>query len=69
LLGHLDTWMDPVVELWVACILLVLTASFWNSADAGPIWDVKHWPTNLGAILGPLLIYRAWKRKPPARDE
>ena len=61
---RLDSWLPPTVELWVGCIILVLSASFWISEDAGPIWDLKHWPTILGAILGPLLVYRAWSRKP-----
>lgn len=63
-LASLDSWVPPAIELWLGCIILVGSASFWISADAGPIWDLEHWPTNLGAILGPLLVYRAWKRKP-----
>ena len=59
----LNTWLHPTVELWLGCILLVLTAGFWISA-ARPIWDVHVWDTLGGAILGPLLVYNAWRRKP-----
>ena len=62
-LARLDTWLYPTVELWLGCIILVLSASFWISA-AHPIWDVHEWATTVGAILGPLLGYRAWNRKP-----
>ena len=60
LLGRLDAWPNPTIEVWVGCIILVLSSGFWTSAGA----DANRWPTVIGAILGPLLVYRAWKRKP-----
>lgn len=63
LAGGRDAWLPPTAELVVGCIILVLSASFWTSADAGAIWDVHHWRTNVGAILGPWFVYRAWRRR------
>ena len=60
LLARLDAWPNPTVELWFGCIILVLSAGFWTSAGA----DANRWSTIVAAILGPLLVYRAWKRKP-----
>jgi hypothetical protein len=63
-LGRLDAWVEPVVELWAGCIILVVSASFWIS-PARPVWDLHVLPATVGAILvGPLLVYRAWTRKP-----
>jgi hypothetical protein len=59
-----DLWLPPSVEVVVGCVVLVLSAGFWNSRDAGAVWDLKHWPWTVGAILGPWFVYRAWKRKP-----
>lgn len=59
-----DVWLPPEIELITGCILLVLSAGFWMSADAGPIGSLKHWPWTVGAVLGPWFVYRAWKRKP-----
>ena len=61
-LGRLDAWVEPVVELWAGCILLVLSASFWIGA-AHAIWNPHHLPATVGAFVGPLLVYRAWTRK------
>jgi hypothetical protein len=58
-----DAWLPPQLEVITGCILLVLSAGFWNSADAGSIWSLKHWPWTVGAILGPWFVYRAWKRR------
>ena len=61
-LGRLDAWVDPVVELWAGCIL-VLSASFWIS-PAHAIWDPHHLLATVGSIIvGPLLVYRPWTRK------
>jgi hypothetical protein len=54
-------WLPAEFELIIGCILLVLSAGFWN--NAGPVLSTKHWPWTLGAILGPWFVYRAWKRK------
>jgi hypothetical protein len=60
-LGRLDAWLDPGLELFTGCVVLVLSAGFWIN-PAHPIWhDVAG---TAGAILGPFLVYRAWKRKP-----
>ena len=61
-LGRLDDWLEPVLELWAGCIILILSASFWIS-PARPVWDLQAWPATVGALLGPLLVYRAWTRK------
>jgi hypothetical protein len=68
--GRLDAWLDPTVELWAGCIILVLSAGFWINA-ARPVWELHdwYWAKAAGAILvGPLLVYRAWKRKPNEVD-
>jgi hypothetical protein len=61
--GWRDAWLDATTELVVGCVLLVLSGAFWTSKSAGPIWDLHHWPTNVGAVLGPWFVYRAWKRR------
>jgi hypothetical protein len=58
-LARLDAWPHPTVELWVGSIVLVLSAGFWTSTGS----DANRWSTVVGAILGPLLVYRAWRRK------
>jgi hypothetical protein len=64
LLARIDEWLDPTVELWAGCIVLVLSARFWID-PAHLLWDLAELPATTGAIvLGPLLVYRAWKRKP-----
>src|SRR4051794_25443460 len=60
ILGRLDSWLEPSLELAGGCIVLVLSAGFWIEPSQ-PIWhDVI---LTAGAILGPVLVYRAWKRK------
>lgn len=49
-----------MLELWLGCTILVLSAGFWTNAGA----DANRWWTVVGAILGPLLVFRAWMRKP-----
>jgi hypothetical protein len=64
--GRLDAWLDPTLELWAGCLILVPSAGFWINPGR-PIWEVRdwYWATTVGAILvGPLLVYRAWTRKP-----
>ena len=58
-----DVWMAPWLELIVGCVLLVCSAAFWNDPHAGALTDLDYWDTNLGAIIGPWFVYRAWKRR------
>ena len=61
--GWRDMWLHPTVELAIGCVLLVLSAGFWLSANAGPIWSTRHWHWTAGAVLGSYFVVRAWKRR------
>jgi hypothetical protein len=63
-IANLDAWLDPTWEVLLGCVVLVLSAAFWTSNNPSAISDAGDWATNLGAIVvGPMLVYRAWKRR------
>jgi hypothetical protein len=59
----LDAWLDPLLELIIGCILLVLSGYyFWHSTTA--IWE--DWGTGFGTVatvVGPWFVHRAWSRR------
>lgn len=55
--GWRDMWLHPTVELAIGCVLLVLSAGFWLSANAGPIWSTRHWQA-LGCRCHPRPVFR-----------
>lgn len=61
--GWRDAWLLPGEELWVGCILLVLSGAwFWETT--GAIWE--NWHNRIGTVavvLGPWFVYRAWMRR------
>lgn len=56
--------MSSTQELVVGCVCLVASGWWWFGAR-GPIWDGwRNILATLATVVGPVLVYRAWKRRP-----
>lgn len=58
-----DVWLGETEELFLGCILLVLSGWWWFDSR-GPIWDGWHNVlATLTVVLGPWFVSRAWRRR------
>jgi hypothetical protein len=67
--GALGALLDPTSELIIGCVCLVVSGWWWFSAR-GAIWH--GWQNIVAAfatVVGPVLVYRAWKRRAEDVDE
>ena len=64
-----DAWLTAEQELLVGCVLLVVSGWWWFSMH-GAIWHGWHNVlATMATVLGPCLVYRAWKRHGQEEDE
>lgn len=61
--------MDEGVELFVGCVLLVVSGSWWFHSY-GAIWATWHNALLTAAtVLGPWFVSRAWRRRSAEHDD